>query len=358
MTFICPNLFFAGTIPATLEAPMAANLYDNKMGYRGEIPWHGLGTQFSEAMTAAEAIEASGLGYAVEKDPLFRKIQRTQEPKFPGITPIVEEAWEETGAFATVNRDNGKVLGIVRSAYEVLQNRDAFSFFDVLLAESGARYETAGALGDGERMWLLAKMPESFEPLLGDRVDQFCLLSNSHDGFSGLSVTFTPIRVVCQNTLTAALRGSASTVSLRHTSSIKAKLDQSAMVLRDYRDHYRKLGEVFGAFAAFKITDEWLDAYMDALFGAIKDDSTPSFLTRRERKVAAFMEHYEKGMGVTIDGVAGSAWGAYNAATEFADYEYPSRKGTDRTASLLFGTIAGFKQRAFDAALATVPTLV
>jgi len=321
---------------------MADNLYNNTMAYTGEVPWHHKGTHFSEEFTSAQAVEAAGLGYLVTKEPIYRM--------------LAGEPAQVEGRFVTINNDNQKVLGFVGDRYEVLQNTDAFIFFDELMAESGAKFQTAGALGDGEKVWLMAKLPHTFEPLLGDKIEQFCLLTTSHDGSSGVDVRFTPIRVVCQNTLTAAVRGTKETISIRHTASVKSRLEQSAMILKEMNRHFTALGETFKELAHFRVDDEWIMRYEEKLFGPEpKQDAHGMTKNLWASRMAGYETRLSTGMGIDIPGVKGTAWGAYNAAIEWADYQFPLRKGTDRTESILWGSANAFKQEALDHAMALVP---
>lgn len=320
---------------------MAHNLYLNTMAFTGETPWHRLGTHFEQEFSAAEAIDAAKLGYVVTKEPVYRML---------GGIPS-----EVPGRFVTINNDNQEILGMVGDRYEVVQNRDAFCFFDELMSETGAKFQTAGALGNGERVWLMAKLPESFEPLLGDRVDQFCLLTTSHDASTGVDVRFTPIRVVCQNTLTAAIKGSKETISIRHTASARQHLEQSAMIIKEMRNHFAILGETFKELAAFRIDDEWLDLYTTKLFGAEpKQDAHGITKNLWEKKVKAFDHRLATGMSIDLPGVSGTAWAAYNAAVELADYQEGIfyKKAEDRTQSVLWGRANEFKQDALDFAMA------
>ena len=318
---------------------MAHNLYKNVMAYAGEeVPWHKLGVQFTEPMTAAQAIEAAHLGYVVEKRPLF-VIGSDGNPK--AIDRV-----------ATVNTDNDEVLGVVSPSYEVVQNLDCFAFFDILLAESGAFYETAGAIGNGERMFLLARMPEQIVALPGDVTRPYILLSNTHDGSGALEARFTGIRVVCQNTLDMAIRGSKATVSIRHTVSAPQRLQVAAMILNDYRRHLARMGETIQELAEFKVDDEFIEEYTMALFGDPSKQPEGRGRTIALNKIQMFEGRLRNGKGVDLPGVAGTAWWAWNAAVEFADYDLCFR--TDRTKAILYGGGREFKQEALDKALVLV----
>ena len=321
---------------------MSANLYRDTMAFHGVLPWHQMGTHFEEPMTTEEAIAAAKLDFTVSKEPVYRKLGG--------------EFVEVEDRFITVNDFNQKVLGFVGNQYTPLQQREAFGFFEVFMAETGARFETAGAIGNGERVWMLAKVPGSFEPLLGDLVNRYVLLTNGHDGSLGVGVRFTPIRVVCQNTLTAAIAGTRSTVSLLHTKGVKGRLEQAAMILREMNAHFAAIGERFQQLAEFRIDDEWIADYERALFGEQPraDVGKGVTLANWNKKVEAFENNLHRGMGVDLPGVAGSAWGAYNAATEYADFDFPARSTTDRTELILFGRADAFKQKAMEAAFALV----
>ena len=174
---------------------MAHNLNEangkTSMMYVNEVPWHKLGTKLENPATAAEAIQAAGLDFNVVK-----KTLTTTAPDLPVV-----------GHYATVRTDNLQVLGVVGSRYEPIQNRDAFTTFDELVGEGEAIYHTAGVLGKGERIWILAKLPDYIRVNGDDLVEKFLLLTNSHDGSGPVRVKLTPIRVVCENTLTVALDG-------------------------------------------------------------------------------------------------------------------------------------------------------
>jgi phage/plasmid-like protein (TIGR03299 family) len=288
-------------------------------------------------MTAQQAVEAAKLGYEVKKVALHLP---------------AEYGGSQTEVFATMNMETKGILGFVRDRYSVLQNLEAFSFFDILLQDLGARYVTAGAIGKGERIWLLVRMPMEFEPLLGDKVHSYCLLTNSHDGSTGVEVRFTPIRVVCRNTLNGAIQGVNSTVSIRHTLGVRDKLAAAAEILRQYNAHYEKLGEVYKSLASLKVDDEMVEGYITNLYGNPMEMPDGRGRSITLNNIQMYRSRLANGMGVDIPGVAHTAWWLYNAATETTDYDRKFHSGTDKASGLLWGSGATFKQKALDSAVA------
>lgn len=163
---------------------MAANV--ESMFYVRETPWHGLGTRVMEAPNSKEALIAAGLDWKVLQEAIYTG---TEEP-IPGYK-------------ANIRDSDRRVLGVVTDRYKVIQNDEAFAFTDALLGE-GVRYETAGALQEGRKVWMLAHMPHEYI-ISGERISPYLLFSNTHDGSGAIKVALTPIRVVCNNTLNLAL---------------------------------------------------------------------------------------------------------------------------------------------------------
>lgn len=323
------------------------NLYRNTLAFTGQRPWHKLGIQFENEFTSAEAIAAARLDYPVLKEQLYR------------LRPDLGTGRvEPTEAYATINGHTQEVLGVVGDGYEVLQNQEAFDFFDILLKESGGKLQTAGAIGRGEKVWMLAKLPEVFYPIAGDGVEKYLLGTTSHDGTTKTEVRFTDIRVVCQNTFNLAMRGARGVISIRHTSNMRQKLEMAAMVMLRYKEHFDLVGESFSKLASVRVDDAWIDEYLERMIGNPINVVDGRGRTIMENKIRIIEGRLNTGMGVDLPGVAGTAWWALNSMIEFADYDMKTKgqaaDETKRTQSLLFGRGAEFKQEAFDTAMAMV----
>ncbi len=268
----------------------------------GPAPWHNVGIELANPATAREAIEAAGLNYTVARMPLKHIVQRN----LPAGT---------AGLWATVRTDTGEVLGVVGESYVPIQNRDAFAFFDYLVDTDEAIYETAGTFGRGERIWILAKLPGYIRVHGKDIVGKYLLLSNSHDGSSLVRVKLTPIRVVCNNTLTAALQG-AGEVNIRHTTNAAEDMGRALSLLGFSNSLYEQLDAIFNRMALTKITDKQLLDYVNALVPD-SDEGGENAKSREIRK--AFLELHESGQGADLS--RGTLWGAFNCVTEYTDHQ-------------------------------------
>ena len=213
---------------------MAADV--ETMFYTREKPWHGLGVRVAEALSSREALAAAGLDWKVEQK---------------GIR--TEDGLEAPGFWANVRDSDGKVLGIVSDRYKVVQNEEAFAFTDRLLGE-GVRYETAGSLNGGRKVWVLARMPREYI-MLGDRVSPYMVFSNSHDGSGAIKVAMTPVRVVCSNTLNLALSTAARSWSAMHTSRVRDRIGEAESTLLLAERYMDTLGREFEALSRVKLTD-------------------------------------------------------------------------------------------------------
>jgi len=289
----------------------------------GPSPWHNLGTELNHPKTARDAIEMAGLNYTVVKKPLKLK---------PGL---------KQDAYATVRMDTKDVLGFVNESYKLIQNIDAFTFFDELVAENEAIYETAGVLGKGECVWILAKLPGYINVHGNDIVNKYFLLTNSHDGSSHVRVKLTPIRVVCNNTLTAALQG-AGEVQISHTPNAVQDLEQATTLLGLSNYLYEQLSAIFNGMAARKITAEQLRDYVRAL---VPDNEEAENTARTEKIRNSVLQLHESGRGAHL--ARGTLWGAFNSVAEYTDHMMLDEDSTMRLNSIWFGHGEQLKLKAF-----------
>ncbi len=296
----------------------------------GPAPWCTLGIELANLKTAREAIEAAGLNYTVVKKPL-KEVVELYHP------PDVSRRW------ATVRTDTGEMLGIVGDSYEPIQNADAFAFFDNLVGADEAIYDTAGALGHGEHIWILAKLPGFITVRGKDIVNKYLLLSNSHDGSSPVRVKLTPVRVVCNNTLSAALQG-AGEVRIPHTSNAPKDLEQARSLLGLSNVLYGQLEAIFNRMALKKITDKELVEYVRAL---VPDNEEGAGRAKAKEIQKACLDLYESGQGAELS--RGTLWGAFNCVTEYTDHRMEENPRT-RLASIWFGRGARLKLKAFQLA--------
>jgi phage/plasmid-like protein (TIGR03299 family) len=286
-------------------------------------PWHDLGIELNHPKTAREAIAMAGLDYTVMKKPLELN---------PGL---------KQGAYAIVRTDTKDVLGFVSKSYEPIQNIDAFTFFDTLVAENEAIYETAGILGRGERVWILAKLPGFINVRGRDIVNKYLLLTNNHDGSSQVQVKLTSIRLVCNNTFTAALQG-AGEVQISHTRNATQDLKQATTMLGLSKYSYEQLEVMFNGMASRKITEAQLRAYVQAL---VPDNEEAENTARTEKIRNSVLHLHESGLGAHL--ARGTLWGAFNSVAEYTDHIMPDEDSSTRLNSIWFGHGEQLKLKAF-----------
>src|SRR5690606_2549976 len=196
-----------------------------------EKAWHNLGQVVNEYPTSAEAIKHAGLDYEVVKSELFT---RGRSLTVGDSGELIEGAdIAVPNYYANIRSDNNAVLGVVGKDYHIVQNKDAFAFFDAIVGGGdGIAYETAGALGNGERIFITAKLPGYIRVGKGEDVtEKYLFLTTSHDGSGSITAAFTPIRVVCQNTVNAALRNMSNVVRIKHTAGAKQRLEDAHKVM-------------------------------------------------------------------------------------------------------------------------------
>jgi phage/plasmid-like protein (TIGR03299 family) len=303
-----------------------------QMFYRGEAPWHKLGRFIKpdEALTTEQAIVAAGLDWNVSTRPLFLD-DGTQAP-----------------SNAVVRDDTNGILGVVSQKYQPLQNKDAFKFFDPFIESGEAMFETAGSLKEGKRIWVLAKInKDPLEIAKDDTVEKYILLSNGHDGLVSVRAGFTPIRVVCQNTLSMATSNDASQlIRLKHTKNLQENLDKVAEIMNLANAQFEATAEQYKFLANRTVSSADLERYVKLVFVGEKYVEMEKLgLKPAQRILNNIIPLFEKGRGNDMSSIKGTAWAAYNAVNEYLQYE----RGNDedsRLDKLWFGDGANLNQRA------------
>ncbi len=309
----------------------------------GDKPWHGLGVELDHPATAAEAIDAAGLTWNVQPEPIF-----LQDGK-----PVGEHVR------AIVRQDTRKALGVATDRYIPIQNRDAFGFFDAVVGQGQAIYHTAGALGQGERIWILAKLPGELRIDGTDDVsEKYLLLVNHHDGKHALRAFPTTVRVVCQNTLHAAITGVNATegVCIRHTGEIRSKVAEAQRVLGLTVKYYDTLSDVFNVLAKKQATRIQAEEYVKKLIPDPKDGKGN---TRAGHIRQDLLRLFETGRGNTVPGIRGSVWALVNGVSEYVSHYRTPRiskatglnettaRASARLNALWFGSGRELNERAF-----------
>lgn len=278
-----------------------------------EKAWHQLGLLLDDCPTSAEAIKYAGLDYSVEK----ASLQAFTLPFMPHPVPR-NDNWPYATVpdrYATVRTDTGDPLGVVGKNYQVVQNKEAFGFFDAIVGKGAAIYETAGALGRGEIIFISAKLPSYIKVRCNgkeDAVEQYLLLMNSHNGGSSIRILFTPVRVVCNNTLNMALL-SGEGIAIRHTPRVRYGMERAARLLGIIHKEYDKTQEAYQQLSRIKITDKVLLHYIDSLFPAKQENEEVSVRLAKMR--SQVLEYTQAGAGQ--EGIRGTAWWAYNGITGY-----------------------------------------
>ena len=288
---------------------MSANIYFNQstnshamfsaIGKRG-APWHGLGQQVIEAQSWKEAMTLAGLDWTVSKHQL--------------LSPIDSSKIDAFGIFR--DSDNA-FMGAVGGVYTPIQNYQAFDFVDTLLESvEGAHYESAGALGNGSRIWCLARVPFGIQ-IAGteDKSENYVLFESSHDGTMSATCKLTSVRVVCQNTLTMALNSRGTDVKIRHSTNGTSKLEAAKRMMTGVKQTVETLGEKLNELARRKMTPEITKGLMESIFGADWKDST-----RKRNQVQEIAQLFHQNDHNAFPTIKGSAYNMLNAITEYTDH--------------------------------------
>ena len=296
---------------------MAANV--ESMFYTREKPWHGLGVEVKAAPTSADALRLSGLDWTVKQEAIF-----------------TDNGKEIAGYKANVRSTDRRVLGVVTDRYKVVQNTEAFAFTDELLG-NGVRYETAGSLQEGRRVWLLARLPREYI-ISGERISPYLVFSNTHDGSGAVKVAVTPVRVVCNNTLNLALSTARRSWSMVHTGDIKGKIEEAKETLFFAEKYMDELGKEFEQLRDKKMTDAKVAEYIELLL-PVENGATGQQVKNIQKLREDMKARYYD--APDLKQVGNNAYRFINAVSDFATHANPLRKTANYQENLFGRTIDG-----------------
>ena len=287
--------------------------------YVREAPWHGLGICVEEALDSKAALEKSGLNWKVIQKPIMTA---DNEP-IPGFK-------------ANIRDTDSKVLGVVPDRYKVVQNSEAFAFTDTLLNE-GVRYETAGSLQDGKKIWLLAKLPDKYV-IEDEQIEPYLVFSNSHDGSGSIKVAMTPVRVVCQNTLNIALENAKRVWSTVHVGELASRMDEAYNTLFLAEKYMSSFETEVHRLNSIKLTDSKVIELIDML---LPMDDEPTDIHRRNiTRIREDMKHrYFDAPDLRYVGKTGYRF--INAVSDFATHAKPLRETSGYRENMFARTIEG-----------------
>lgn len=303
-----------------------------QMAYAGDVPWHGLGKRVPNDLSPQQMLEAAGLDWTVSMIPAFANV---------GGTNV------SVNRSALVRSSDNKILDIVSNDWNPVQNQEAFEFFNEFVSAGDMEMHTAGSLRDGQIIWALAKVKDSFELFQGDQIDSYLLFSNFHRyGFS-TDVRFTPIRVVCNNTLTLSLNSSVERMAkFSHRREFRPEVAKEMLGIAT--DKLAKYKEMVNFLGSKRAKDEDIVEYFKRVFpstAAIKDENA---VKEQSRNAKLALDVLDKQPGAEY--AAGSWWQPFNAVTYMTDHLI-GRSDDTRLASSWYGHNKNVKMQALELAV-------
>lgn len=310
------------------------------MAYAGDVPWHGLGTKVEDDLTPAEMMEAAGLDWTVSRRPVF-------VPQTPGFDHV--EGTLTTKDWGMLVRDSDNhILGPCGKNYVPIQNEEVFGFFDKFVKNGDMTMGTAGSLENGRQVWGLANIKQGFKLPGGDEVQGHLLISHPHQWGKSLTIMFTPVRVVCNNTLTMALGMGGERFRMPHVRSFDAEVQAAAeQALGLASDQLEQFEEQSQFLASKQYKEDDFDRFLAQLFQPtlVVDNTVDRTQFNRTCETVHSLIGTQPGAKMS----EGSWWSALNAVTYYVDH----KAGRNRDASLnsaWFGPRAATKRKALQLA--------
>ncbi len=314
-----------------------------------EKPWHNLGQIVTDYPNSKEALIYAGLDYEVLKRDIYTHDGEIGQ----GMDFLIRDI-KIPSHQATIRTDSNQVLGVVGKDYEIVQNVDAFSFFDSIVGGEGIQYETAGALGNGERIFITAKLPSYIKVGKDDLIEQYLFLTTSHDGYGSITAAFTPVRIVCNNTLNAAMRNHSNSIKIRHTANAKERLTVAHTIMGISNQMSEELEDIMNIWARIPIMDSEVKKLIQIALAPNKEtlhnlsfgnENSAYFEKMCDNAFEYAMSNETQCMPTT----KGTLFGAFNAITGYFQNVRVYKDSEAKLKSLMFGGLAQMRtQKAFD----------
>jgi phage/plasmid-like protein (TIGR03299 family) len=309
------------------------------MMFVGETPWHGLGNQVEADIGVEDAIVSAGLDWEV------------------GLKDLQTVDGVPVSHRATYRKTDGSILGVVGPRYTPLQNKDAFDWFQPFLDAGECNLHTAGSLHSGQKVWVLAQLNrDSSEIVPGDDVSKFILLSNSHDGTTAIRVGYTPIRVVCANTMAMAHSKTSGSqlIRIRHTRSSKTNLENVRDIMDNINSQFEATAEQFRFLASKNFNQADINKYVKVMLNI--EGTVDADIKTRTRNIMDEILGRIEGPKQSATNIRGTWWAAYNGFNEYLNYS-KGRTEDNRLDSLWFGANANDNIKALNKAMEFASTI-
>jgi len=301
-----------------------------QMAYAGDVPWHGLGMKVPADLTPTQMLEAAGLDWTVSKSPAFA---------------IVGDEAVPVGRSALVRSSDNKILDVVSDDWNPVQNEEAFDFFNDFVAAGDMEMHTAGSLRDGQIIWGLAKVKESFELFKGDQIDSYLLFSNFHKYGNSTDGRFTPIRVVCNNTLTLSLNSKVERMAKISHRQVFNPDDVKGMlgIATDKLAQYKEMAQFLGSK---RYNNENIVEYFTRIFPVTGYNENKKKELSKNAQYALDVLDTQPG----AEYAPGTWWQAFNAVTFLTDHVI-GRSADSRLTSAWYGQNKVLKTKALETAV-------
>ena len=314
------------------------------IAYAGDVPWHGLGVPVSNDLSPDEMRVAAGVNWEVYKTPDYIKIPKDWDGSYPRYDYIPSGTWK------VCRDDTHEILTSVSDDWQPTLNEDAFNFFDDLVRHGGMEMHTAGSLKSGAIVWVLAKVKDGFTIFGGDTIESYLLFTNPHIYGKAIDIRFTPIRVVCNNTLTMALSGKKADNAVRVSHVAKFDHEQIKEYLglaHNKLNEYKEMAEFLGSK---QTSPEQIINYFSEVFpltGKKKGEEVKDIAELSRPGRLAFNALFEQ---PGTEFAEGSWWQPFNASTYVVDH-VKGRSADTRLTSAWYGPGQVCKMKALQKAI-------